>query len=79
LDEKIEKYSITCKQYQTEPWPEFTALAKYRDYLTKYIDEAIAEQTKRLDENNIQLRQSVQTSLFNYQNLIFKFENHKIF
>ncbi len=79
LDKKIEDYSLTCNQYKSDPYATEDASIRFENpYLWDYVDAAINEQ-KKISEIDVQKRPSVQASLFEYQLLIFKFENHLIF
>jgi hypothetical protein len=80
LDKIIENYTITCAKYKFNPEDALLrAISEYKvTYIADYIDAVIIEQ-KKISENDVQNRPSVQASLYEYQLLIYKFENHLIF
>lgn len=79
LEEPIEKYLFTCKQFNNDPYALSLAKTKYLKIVQDYIKEVNLQAHIKSDDNLVQQRLSVQGSLWKYKNLIFKFENKKIF
>ncbi len=79
LDKKAMDYTLTCSQFKSNPYAIEEANVEYLSIVIDYIDESNQQASDNSDEISLHQRLSIQTSLFEYYNLLYKFENGIIF
>ena len=79
LDRKIMDYTLTCSKFKSNPYATEEAKVKYLSIVIAYIHESNQQASDHTDEISLHKRISIQVSLFEYYNLLYKFENGIIF
>lgn len=79
LDARVIDYTYTCSQFKANPYATEEAKVEHLSIVREYVEMSNREAFGRTDEIILHQRLTIQTSLFEYYNLLYKFENGIIF
>ncbi|HSW56197.1 MAG TPA: hypothetical protein VLH59_14020, partial [Ignavibacteriaceae bacterium] len=79
LDGKVMDYSLTCEQFNLDPYATDYAKIEYLRIVKEYIKESNRIAGIEIDELKLHQRPSVQASLADYYILLYNYENRIIF